>query len=214
MKRTPTIALAFVAGVVTVAGALAWVLYANSGNSSSRPTTAASEPTATPDYGIHTLADAVDRVAPYINGSATLRPPALIDDIQYVETTAGEALAMLEPDRPDGVWQPDIAANTPVWVFVAHGRFKNHVPNAVTLPSPLPGQPDFLPTSWAVAFQGYDDVIAELSNAEQFPLGRLGKPTTVPLSQWPDSGRPNLFAGTVTPAPADTPVLVPATATP
>jgi hypothetical protein len=91
---------------------------------------------------------------------------AHVDSASYVETTLGQARAMLEPNRPGELSVPDSSL---VWVIVAYGQFEPFV-MGITDPTPVA-----FTTAWAApveggidAENGYDD--------RQYDLSQLGTP--------------------------------------
>lgn len=122
-----------------------------------------------------TTADAIRLAAGDLNGQTSAMAYARVDSVSYVQTTAQQALMLLDPAR-----QSELPADSSVWAFVAYGAFTPRLYNS----SAASAAPPVIHSAWAIVVQDSHAVLYEVSG-QQYDLTRLGTPVQIPLSQWP-----------------------------
>ncbi len=159
-----------------------------------------SVPTATytppPSLIMTTIDDAVRFVTPLFTGHGSTLILAQPQSVSYVETTAGQARAMFEPNRPGGWGVPDSAQ---VWAIVAYGQFEL----GSLWPQPTPGTPALPATAaWFVVVERSTAYFFDGYSSAQYDLSRLGTVVKLSPSQWQKHCSPCSLGGATSVPPA------------
>ncbi len=123
-----------------------------------------------------TIDAAISRAARQLTGESGGVTHGRMSSLRYVQTTAGKALALLQPAYLRNLTSYGLANDTPVWAFVAHGSFRPAVWDRIERPA---GAPESLPTMWVVVPQGgYDFALGDPTSAP-VDLNTIGRPIEI-----------------------------------
>lgn len=140
-------------------------------------------PTLNPAYFVRNADQAIRVAAIRLNGHEGGMSYARVDRVEYVETTAGQAFALLSPPVAANLAAYKLQPDAPVWAFVAHGAFRTAAYSDRLNPTPGAKRAD-LPLMWAVVIK--DAYRWDLGDptSRDVDLATLGTPIEIPLADW------------------------------
>jgi hypothetical protein len=164
--------------------------------------------TRNPEYYTNTVDEAISRAAQQLTGERGVVSRVRLDNVSYVQTTAGQALMLFDDSYLRNLASYDMTRDTPVWAFVALGSFRPAVWDRLTRPTDALVS---LPAMWVVVPQGGYDFALGDPTIKIPDLTTLGKPIEIKRGQAPGTDLDTVRApsGESTPTPGAPPPLAP-----